>query len=208
MQKKADTASTSRSLLNLDRLKALTDGIFAIVLTLMVLDLKLPETLDIGNASQLFEKITELGNSFLNYFVSFVILASIWIGNVQRYHKMKATDVKHLWITLFELLFVSLLPFSTSLMSNYGGLVLAEEIFHSNIFLIQLFSYFQWKHAYADSVLATENELNLNQSIKGKYLFFLIPPVLGMTIAAFLPYWSTMVYLLIPLKAVFDKNKE
>lgn len=206
MQKNKNTASPAKAFFNLDRLKALTDGIFAIVLTLMVLDLKLPESLDVNNISQLFDKMSGLGNSFLDYFVSFIILASLWIGNVQRYHRMKSTDKKHLWLTLFELFFVSLIPFSTSLMSNYGGFILTEEIFHANIFFVQLFSYFQWKYAYTGSELVTENVLALKHHTKGKYLFFLIPPIVGMIIATILPEWSNLVYLLIPLKAVFNKK--
>lgn len=130
-----------------NRIEALTDGIFAIAMTLLVLNLALPgmgKALTDGEFRNLLFGQTGI---FLNYAMSFVILALFWIGHHRQFHFIKQTDGTLLWINIFALMFVALVPFSTSLIGDYASKQLASFFFASNIFMFGMLSLSNWVYA-------------------------------------------------------------
>jgi uncharacterized membrane protein len=98
------------------RLDAFADGVFAIVITLLVLDLTVPE----GSAEVLSGLIQEWP-VFLAYLISFAFIGSVWISHSSITHLMKQETTHSYRLTLLMLFFVSLLPFTTKLMATYLG---------------------------------------------------------------------------------------
>ena len=125
------------------RIEALTDGIFAIAMTLLVLNLALPQA---GNAD-LVNLLRGQTGIFVNYAMSFVILALFWMGHHRQFHFIKQTDGTLLWINIFALMFVALVPFSTSLIGDYASEQLASFFFASNIFIVGMLSLSNWVYA-------------------------------------------------------------
>ena len=125
------------------RIEALTDGIYAIAMTLLVLNLALPQA---GNAD-LVNLLRSQTGVFLNYAMSFVILALFWIGYHRQFHFIKRSDGTLLWINIFALMFVALVPFSTSLIGDYASEQLAAFFFASNIFILGVLSFLNWVYA-------------------------------------------------------------
>jgi uncharacterized membrane protein len=100
------------------RIEALTDGIFAIAMTLMVFDIKLP----VGPQTtpwSLRSELIGLWPRFLAYAISFIMLGVYWVGHHNQYHYIRRTDRGFLWINIFFLMGVSLIPFSTGLLGQY-----------------------------------------------------------------------------------------
>lgn len=125
------------------RIEALTDGIYAIAMTLLVLNLAI---LQAGNAD-LVDLLRGQTGIFLNYVMSFVILALFWMGHHRQFHFIKRTDGTLLWINIFNLMFVALVPFSTSLIGDYPSEQLASFFFASNIFILGMLSLSNWVYA-------------------------------------------------------------
>jgi uncharacterized membrane protein len=98
------------------RLDAFADGVFAIVITLLVLDLTVPE----GSADILSGLLQEWP-VFLAYLISFAFIGSAWISHSSVTHLMKQETTHSYRLTLLMLFFVSLLPFTTKLMATYLG---------------------------------------------------------------------------------------
>jgi TMEM175 potassium channel family protein len=98
------------------RLDAFADGVFAIVITLLVLDLTVPEV-SVGVISGLMKEWPV----FLAYLISFAFIGSAWISHSSLTHLMKRETTYSYRLTLLLLFFVSLLPFTTKLMATYLG---------------------------------------------------------------------------------------
>ena len=102
--------------LPLDRFNAFSDGVFAIAITLLVIDLTVPVGPD------LFASIVEEWPEFLGYLISFAFIGMSWMTHARMTGVMKGSDATAAGLNLLNLLFIALLPFSTSLMvSNIGG---------------------------------------------------------------------------------------
>jgi uncharacterized membrane protein len=119
-----------------DRLHALTDGIFAIVMTLMVLELKLPHISDATNQS-LWQALQAQKIIFASYFVSFAVLFIYWRAhNFVITFLAKNIDINLLTINVVFLFLVGLVPFTTQLAGSYNEVPLAISIYALNIIAI------------------------------------------------------------------------
>ncbi|MBI4970395.1 MAG: DUF1211 domain-containing protein [Candidatus Omnitrophica bacterium] len=102
-----------------ERLCILTDGIYAIVITLLVLDLKPPETSGISNHQLIEDLIRQLAN-FKAYIVSFTILAKFWLKHYDIFKFLKRCDGTVMFLNFIHILFISLIPFTSSLVGRYA----------------------------------------------------------------------------------------
>ncbi len=130
-----------------NRIEALTDGVFAIVMTLLVLELRVPEISDALVPAELPHRILELWPKFLSYIASFVVLSIMWISHHRTFHFIKRSDNKLLWINLVFLLFIGLVPFSTSLIGNNPTAQFTFVVYGIHLFLIFLMRFTLWTYA-------------------------------------------------------------
>jgi len=120
------------SLLPKARLEALTDGIFAVTMTLLVLDLRFPE----HPTQSLWDELIDLLPRIDNYIISFVVLAVFWLGHLRMLHRMREADHRFAWLNLAFLLFTTLVPPLTSLLGNNPQLPRAAILYGFNLILI------------------------------------------------------------------------
>jgi uncharacterized membrane protein len=97
------------------RLAQLSDGVFAIVMTLLVLQIALPR----GSSSELPHELRLLIPTLLAYALTFVTLGTLWFGNRTQSEFVRKADHPLVWLTLLMLLFVTLVPFSAGLIGRY-----------------------------------------------------------------------------------------
>lgn len=101
-----------------DRLVIFTDGVMAVAITILVLDLKIPD----GLTPDAFQAaLGGLWHGFLCYALSFVVIGVLWIAHHSQFAHIRRADPLLLWLNLFFLMAVALIPFVTSLMSDYSG---------------------------------------------------------------------------------------
>jgi uncharacterized membrane protein len=98
------------------RLEAFSDGVFAIAITLLVLDLKVPGEVPAGG---LREALGHQWPSYFAYLVSFLVIGIIWVNHHAIFEKVRRVDRLLLFANLVLLLFVSVIPFPTRLASEY-----------------------------------------------------------------------------------------
>lgn len=101
----------------LARIAALSDGVFSIVITLLVFDLKLPATVVPENLAQ---SIYSLLPKFISYVITFFMIGIYWIGHHSILRHVRCYDRTFLWINLLFLMCVSFLPFPTSVIGAYS----------------------------------------------------------------------------------------
>jgi uncharacterized membrane protein len=125
------------------RLETLVDGVFAIALTLLVLEIRVPR---IATDEKLTQALIDLTPKVFAYFLSFVILGLLWFGHQTVSHYVKRLDRTHIFLNLSFLLFVSIIPFSAALLGEYLRFHIATIIYGVNLFITGLIQYFQWEH--------------------------------------------------------------
>jgi uncharacterized membrane protein len=101
------------------RLENLTDGVFAIVMTLLVLELSIPVISGTSVGTELSQRLLTMWPKYLSYLVSFLMLGLWWLYHHGVFGNIKRIDGRLIWLNIFFLMFVSLIPFSTSLVSAY-----------------------------------------------------------------------------------------
>ena len=97
------------------RLEAFSDGVFAIVITLLILDIRFPEV----DYSQFGTTLISLLPRILAYVMSFIIIGVYWVTHHNSMHAMRKTDRSFLWLNILLLLCISFIPFPTSLLGRY-----------------------------------------------------------------------------------------
>jgi uncharacterized membrane protein len=123
---------------SLEHLTALSDGLFAVAMTLLVLDLRVPATTTgtVYSEHGLGLVLLHLGPSFAAYLLSFTMLGTFWLAQHTLLGILGRCDRTLSWISLGFLFVVSLLPFSAALLAHYVHLRLAVGVYWLNILLL------------------------------------------------------------------------
>src|SRR6185369_1279090 len=94
------------------RLEGLSDGVFAVVFTILVLDIRLPDGITQMTSGEIYHALSDLMPVFVGYFVSFVVLTVFWVGHTYFFGVMvKVINRQLIILNMLYLAFVSLLPF-------------------------------------------------------------------------------------------------
>jgi uncharacterized membrane protein len=116
---------------NLERLVFLVDGVFAITMTLLVLELRIPE----ANTTNLSLSLLAMVPRLYIYFIAFYSIANHWVVHQRMFRHITTADSKMLWLTILGLLFITLIPASTAIVGRYPTEKLAAACFSANSFL-------------------------------------------------------------------------
>src|SRR5437870_8261275 len=95
-----------------NRLEAFSDGVFAIAITLLILEIKVPPAANLGNG------LLQLWPSYLAYAISFVVIGAIWINHHVMFDWIDRVDHKVLLLNTLHLMFIAFLPFPTAVLAE------------------------------------------------------------------------------------------
>lgn len=124
-----------------NRLENLTDGVFAIVFTILVLEIRVPELHFEPSAGELWSALASIGPLFGAYLISFVVLTMFWIGHHSLYHFfVKNINRQLILLNLLYLMFIALIPFSAHLIGTYPTNQTAVIFYGINMMLIACMS--------------------------------------------------------------------
>lgn len=126
---------SSESVVEMGRLGGLSDAVYAVALTLLVLDLRLPEGRLSGDVTA---NLIELAPKLLVYLIAFVIIGGAWGSHQRMLSQIRRGDGPLVWLNLFSLLFVTLLPASAMLLGRFPSTFIAIATFVVDVVLIQL----------------------------------------------------------------------
>jgi uncharacterized membrane protein len=134
-----------------ERIEMLCDGIFAIAMTLLVLELKVPELPKPVTTAALWHALRGHGLGFFAYFLSFMLAGASWMQHHVLFHYVSRATRALAILNLFFLMFVSLVPFSTSIFAQYGPQ--ATPFYFGNQFVLGLLVAAQWLLAKRSGLL-------------------------------------------------------
>jgi len=138
------------------RLEAFSDGMFAIILTVLVLELQVPH-LENNSFAAFSAGLIQIAPKFFAFLFSFFIIAIFWINHHAILHHIQKVDTKLLWLNIGLLFFSCLFPFITAFVGDYILNPFVVALYPLNMALASVTINALWKYAYVDTDLAPNN---------------------------------------------------
>jgi uncharacterized membrane protein len=112
-----------------NRIETLSDGVFAIVVTLLVLELRIPELSDAASTAELSRELIAMAPKFLSMVMSFLTVCVIWLNHHRLFTLIEHFDVPLFWLNANLLLWVCVIPFPTAVVGDYPFNALALSLY-------------------------------------------------------------------------------
>jgi len=186
--------------LNRARVLSLSDGVFAIAMTLLVLELHVPTiTSDVTPV----EVLHEIRPSLVAFLISFFVIASAWANHRDLFEVIRLTDRNLVWLNLVYLLPLTMIPFGAALLSHYGTDALVLTIYGGLLLTIALLRLWIWLYATGRPHLLFEP---VSTSLRRAGVTLVIVPISLYVLAIVLAWFGRVgagislgIYALIPL---------
>ncbi len=158
------------------RLEALADGVFAIAMTLMVLELAIPFISGDSTNIEITKALFSIWPRLLTYFLSFMILGVFWLIHHFIFENVKAYDTTIAWLNIIFLMFVSLIPFTTSFLGEYFLETTPTLLYGLQLLLMFFLGFSLWTYSTAKKRLVNADfDSNLAKGAKVMgYIYFVI----------------------------------
>jgi len=177
------------------RILALSDGVFAIALTLLVLEIAVPATT--SNAG-LPKALLALWPRYLAYLVSFVVIARFWGAHRLAFKLIARDDSMLVWLNLLMLLFVAFLPFPTAVLGQHIGSPAAAVLYAASVTLAAIASMAYWWYASGGGRLLRPDARRAQvRALRARSLSAPVFFALTLPIAAFAPYAAEILWILV-----------
>jgi uncharacterized membrane protein len=184
---------------SVDRLAALSDGIFAVAMTLMVLDLRLPAAQTIQGEHDLWRALLALLPRVLTYLMSFLTLGIFWVGQQAQLNHLARSDRHLSWIHLGFLFAVTVSPFSTMLLADFMAYRVALLVYWINILLLGAILYASWGYALRAGLVNDELPAEVPAAICRRIVIAQALYAVGALLCIINTRWSIAVILLAQL---------
>jgi len=183
--------------LSTNRIEAFSDGVFAIAITLLILEVRVPM---VAEGESLSHTLVAIWPKLVAYAVSFAVIGIFWIGHHIMFHYIKRSDRMLLWLNTMLLMTISAIPFAAALIGEYLHEPIAAAIY--GIFLsvdgflfYAVWAYASHKRRLTSPTLSTE----LISLAKKIILFAPVVYALAAGVAFINPLISDVLYLLVPI---------
>ena len=182
------------------RLEALSDGIFAIVMTLLVLDLKVPELPRNIPQTELLAHIRELGPFFFSFGFTFILAVAFWFFHHLIFHHIRHVTRPLVWLNMGFLMFVSLLPFSTGMLGRFFSFQMVAVLFYfGNQFILAAFLKIQWIYAKRAELVNPAAEPEMQRRISIRLTIMMLGHAAAIITAFYDPKFSFNTFVIVVL---------
>jgi uncharacterized membrane protein len=180
---------------SLTRMEALSDGVFGVALTLLVIDIKIPDHAP-GDPLRV---LIELGPQILVYALSYLVVAYTWMWHHMIFDLIKRSTRLLIWMNLILLLPVAFLPFSASFVSRYPTSGVAVAVYGADLSLFSLVLIAIWNYACRERLFADETD-QATMSATRRRVHLLAALSIGSTvIGLFFPIAGLILFALAPI---------
>ena len=175
---------------SVERLAALSDGIFGVAMTLLVLELHVPLAEAVHSENDLLHGLAGLLPSLIVYLMSFLTLGIFWVGQQTQLNHLERSERSLTWIHLGFLFAVTLMPFSTRLLGEFPALRTALIVYWLNIVLLGAGLYVSWICALQTGLVKPDLEPGVPQAIQRRIIVAQTLYALGAALCVVSTRWS------------------
>ncbi|WP_027061810.1 TMEM175 family protein [Mesorhizobium loti] len=147
------------------RIVGITDGVFAIALTLIVLEIRVPAHEVIHSEHDLLAAIAALAPRFLTYALSFLTLTIFWFGQQAQHGLIAKSDRRLATLNLCFLAFIALLPFSTDLLADFLEFRTAVLVYWLNLLMLGVTLLASWRYADKNGFVAEDVDAETRRTV-------------------------------------------
>jgi uncharacterized membrane protein len=188
---------------SLERLAALSDGIFGVAMTLLLLDLHVPARELIHSETDLRLALLALCPQLLVYLMSFITLGIFWVGQQTQLNQLIKSDRHLTWMHLAFLFPVTILPFSTRLLAEFIAFRTALLAYWFNLLLLGLLLYLCWERAIKAGVVRDDTPSEAHDAIRRRIIGAQTLYAFGAVLCVFSTYASIAFIVLVQLNFAF-----
>ena len=142
------TSATGGTESGIERIVLFSDAVIAIAITLLVLDIKLPDLPEHAGSAALTGALLSIAPKITAYVVSFLVVAQFWYGHFLRFRFICRIDLRLIWLNLLFLMAIGFVPFASSVLSEYPN-VTAFVLYDGTMAVVALLSAAIWGYAIA-----------------------------------------------------------
>lgn len=179
---------------NTERLQFFSDAVFAIAMTLLVIDIAIPDVHPRTGAA-LWQALGNEWQRFFAYVLSFAVIAINWIGHHRRFRLIRDYDPILIWVNFALLALIAFVPYPTSLLSEYGDLAPAVILYAATVALISLTQFWSWSYAFKRGLTDKVVDLDLYRYSRRNQLVVPVVFLLSIPIALVNPMWATLFWI-------------
>jgi uncharacterized membrane protein len=187
---------------SLERLSALSDGVFAIAMTLLVLNVGVPASGAIHSEHDLWHALVDLAPRLIAYLLSFLTLGIFWVGQQTQLNHFTRSDRNLTWIQIGFLLTVSIMPFSTGLLAEFITYRIAIVVYWLNILLLGAALFTSWWYASRAKLVKDEVTVEMRDAVERRIVVAQALYALGTLLCLVSTYLSIAVIVLVQLNYV------
>lgn len=173
------------------RLEGLTDATFAIIMTLLVLELRVPEQ---GTGHELLAELRHLFPSIVSFAISFIVLGVYWNAHHTQFRYIRKVTHTLVWLNIFYLLVLSFIPFSAALLGRHHTEQVSIMVYAGNLILANIIHFSLWRYATHKNRL-TDPWVDARLVNFGSQLSYF--SFVGYVAAIGVSFWSTTVAIMI-----------
>lgn len=189
------------------RLENFSDGVFAIVLTLLAFQFKVPKFSSGEDLMQNFYELLKIAPYLLGFIFSFFFIAVFWVNHHHLYHAVKETNSALLWYNIYFLFWITMLPFAIAMVGDHPHVPLAAVSLGFVLFMASVAAYLLLRYSYVKSKLVDETLSNDSiESGLSKNMLAIVITFLGILIAfkwvyvSYFIYFAVLIIYVNPLK--------
>ena len=192
--------------LHISRIESLTDGVFAIAMTILIFDLKSSVTGQ-GSSEALLTYLASITGNFISYIISFFLLAMFWFRYHKQLHRIVRTDDGLVWFNICFLFTITLVPYTAYLYGAYFGAPLASLVYSANIIAVGLFQLLHWMHAIRRDMLDPRVTPAERDETTTRTWVVLSCYMLAFLVALVNPYYFFAAYWLVPIAVMVTSRR-
>jgi uncharacterized membrane protein len=185
------------------RIIAISDGVFGVALTLLVLEIRVPVLDSIHTEGELIQSFWALKEKFLVYLLAFMTTGIFWLGHSSQYKHILKSDRNLNWINLLFLLFVTMLPFTTSFLGDYTHFKFPVFVYWFNIFMLGLMLYINWIYAKKKNLTDADTAELVDKPLRNRIIIAQILYFIGALLCFISPLLSIAFIILIQTNYAF-----
>ncbi len=184
---------------NIERIAALSDGIFAVAMTLLVLDLHAPAAALIHSDTDLIRALLALAPKLGVYVMSFLTLGIFWVGQQTQLNFLTRADRDLAWLHLMFLFFVTMIPFSTALIGEFIAYRAALLIYWLNILLLGAALFCTWSYSVRAKLVSEDMPIVMHRGVERRIVIAQSLYAFGAALCVINTYWSLGFIVLVQL---------
>jgi uncharacterized membrane protein len=184
---------------SVERIAALSDGIFAVAMTLLVLDLRVPTAEAVHSEHDLWHALVVLSPRLVIFLMSVMTIGIFWVGQQTQLNHFARADRNLAWIHIAFLCCVSLTPFTTSLLAEFIHYRIALLVYWFNILLLGSTLFWSWSYATRQRLLSDDAPADIHPAVIRRIVIAQSLYAAGAALCFFNTYYSIAAIVLVQI---------